>query len=821
MFFDLDIKKALDATQAIIHFTPQGYIITANDNFLKTMGFESVKEIKGKHHSIFLHESTKKSDEYKNFWTNLGQGEFYQSEFMRLKKNGDPVWIQATYKPIKDIFGRVKKVIKIATDITKQKLQNFDYECQIKAIRNSQAVISFSLEGKILEVNENFLKSFGYWRHELIGKHHSILMPKEQIDNTEYQKFWAELKSGQYQAGQFKRIAKSGDEVWIEATYNPIIEDYTGRVLKIVKFATNITSEKNKSVDNDGKIKALNRSRAVIEFDCSGKILTANENFLKVMGYSLSEVQGKHHSIFVDSLYAETDDYKEFWQSLNSGKYSSRQFKRYGKNKKEVWIEASYNPIFNEEGKVIKIVKFATDVTKKKLENADYEGQIKAINRSQAVIEFDLNGIILDANPNFLNVMGYSLGEIKGKHHSLFVSSQYKNSQEYLDFWKELREGNYQSAQFERFAKGGKSIWIEATYNPILDITGNVVKIVKFATDITDTVKKQKEFELLSLVSNKTDNSVIITDSHGLIEYVNTGFENMTGYPPEQVIGKKNLSCIYGRETDDKVINFIERKMQLRESFCVEILNYTKSGTSYWVAMASNPIFNQKGDLERYIFVQTNVTETKLQALEADKRIESIKGTNISLEWDDSLTLSNVNQLGIEITAMEDFEEVLSSKIFDLNNILIEDDMIQLRAGKTIQKNVQLHNRLGKMIVLSSTIFPLLDMHNRLVKVIFYGVDLSARSNAMSDMIQNVLKQINQVAYNIFDVSNQTNLLSLNAAIEAARAGEGGQSFAVVAREVKELAFMASDLSSGIGNLVKETQAHIEQLKSLDSKIAS
>ncbi|MEQ8441608.1 MAG: PAS domain-containing methyl-accepting chemotaxis protein [Alphaproteobacteria bacterium] len=237
------------------------------------------------------------------------------------------------------------------------------------------------------------------------------------------------------------------------------------------------------------KLEALDKSQAVIEFNMDGTILTANQNFLSAMGYSLDEVQGRHHSMFVEPDYAKSNEYSLFWKSLNDGNFQSAEYRRLAKGGREIWIQASYNPIADEDGKPYKVVKFATDITEQTLKNADYQGQISAINKSQAVIEFKPDGTILNANENFLGAMGYSLPEIQGKHHSMFVDPTFAASDEYKNFWESLRNGEFQVAEYKRVAKGGREIWIQASYNPIAKPTGEIYKIVKFATDITQQVQ--------------------------------------------------------------------------------------------------------------------------------------------------------------------------------------------------------------------------------------------------------------------------------------------------------------------------------------------
>jgi|TARA_R110000824_G_C15183920_1_gene674048 methyl-accepting chemotaxis protein len=242
---------------------------------------------------------------------------------------------------------------------------------------------------------------------------------------------------------------------------------------------------------------ALDQSLAVIEFDPQGTILRANDNFLSVLGYELAEIVGKHHAIFVPAEIKNSPDYDTFWSDLRGGTFKSAAFPRITKSGQRVWIEATYNPVRNKKGEVVKIVKFASDISKRQQTFADFEGKVNAINRSQAVIEFDLNGNILDANDNFLNTMGYALSEIVGKPHRMFVDPSYASSQEYTEFWRELGKGNFISQQFKRFAKGDREVWIEASYNPIFDADGVPFKVVKYASDITDQIKLLTDLKLM------------------------------------------------------------------------------------------------------------------------------------------------------------------------------------------------------------------------------------------------------------------------------------------------------------------------------------
>ena len=240
--------------------------------------------------------------------------------------------------------------------------------------------------------------------------------------------------------------------------------------------------------DARATLEAFDRSQAIIEFKMDGTIITANQNFLKALGYTLADIQGRPHSMFVDPSEKNGSEYQKFWQSLNRGEYQAQEFKRIGKGGKEVWIQASYNPVLGRNGKPYKVVKLATDITEQKKQSADDRGQIDAIDRSQAVIEFNLDGTVVNANQNFLDTLGYALAEIQGRHHSMFVDAAERDSAAYREFWDSLRRGEYQAAEYKRIGKGGKEVWIQASYNPIFDPSGKPVKVMKFATDITRQV---------------------------------------------------------------------------------------------------------------------------------------------------------------------------------------------------------------------------------------------------------------------------------------------------------------------------------------------
>ncbi len=743
----------------------KGYITYANDKHCEVSQY-SREELIGANQNIVRHPDMPK-ELFKEMWATIGRGKIFRGKVKNKRKDGTPYYVDGIFTPIMGENGKPEKYIGIRYDITESTLENQRMKGIIDAIDASYAFIEFDTNGLIAEANENFLKTMGYSLSDVKGKHHRMFVDAAYASTADYIKFWEDLRQGKVQTGEFRRLNSAGRELWLQAVYSPV-KDEMGRILKVVKIATDVTQQvmmreeakqaaeelkaqeeeirqqmeemsatqeemSRASAEMKGLTTAIDNSFAFIEFDPSGNVLNANDNFLKTMEYALSEVKGKHHSQFVDKTYAASPEYSRFWIDLANGRENNDQFKRVKKSGAEIWLQAVYSPVKDSAGKVIKVIKIATDITRQKIAALNAEGLKATVDASFAEIEFDPKGNIQDANDNFVKALGYGTArDIIGAHHSMFVDADYKRSAEYRQFWDDLASGFTQDGQFKRVTRDGREIWIQAAYTPVKNDEGKVVKVIKIATDITAQKAAVMETERSANEVNRVVSALAAGDLTQRYSIDSKGDLRVMGDALNAALN--NLNSLLGNIS--QIANLVASSAEELLTKGEQMKNTTQEVASATQQMAEG---------------------AQQQAQQTDESSKLIDGV-----------LKSANEMGRKAevinTAAERGQKSASDGLTTIRRVV--DNMSEI---------------LNSASTTSSSI------------------------NVLAQRSEEIASTLSVIT----DIASQTNLLALNAAIEAARAGEAGRGFAVVAEEIRKLAEGSRKSAIDIEKVIREVQKDV------------
>lgn len=639
--------------------------------------------------------------------------------------------------------------------------------------------------------------------------------------------------------------------------------------------------QSNGKLENDfhnlaEKVNAINDLFAVIEFDPDGYVLSANEGFQKAMGYKLSEVRGKHHSMFLFDEDSLDPNYTSFWSLIKAGNTQEGQFKRQTKKGEAIYLQASYKPIKDEGGAVVKILAIASDITSTKAEQEEYKSTLLAMDKHQAVIEFQPDGTVIKANANFLKVMGYSLEEIVGEHHSIFVDPVYSKSMEYKQFWQSLNAGTCQDEGFKRINKKGEVLWLQARYIPLFDTKGRMLKVVKYATDITEKRKEQEmiEYEMQQMQTeldtrmNQINVACLVSESDlkGNILAVNDKLLEVTQYTREECIGQPH-NMFRHPDSPKEVFKEMWSTIGRGQIFRGVIKNRKKDGNPYWVDAIIAPVLGANGKPVKYIGVRYDITEQILKEEEIKNAmeeqagiIEAIKGiavgdlsrrvdsdTQIAREVNASLDklndlLLSINQSAEVVSKSSDSLLQRSESIKKSSNE-VATAISQMAKGAQDQalKTDESSKLVDEVKTTSNSMKLKAEIINKTsengqkssdegIKIInklvenMGGINFSADQTSKSiEVLTERAEEIARTLNVITDIASQTNLLALNAAIEAARAGDAGRGFAVVAEEIRKMAEdsrrSAVDIEKIIKDVQKDTSSAAKAIESMQASV--
>ena len=494
---------ALLKNQLIVELDLTGKILSCSEALPIALATSS-EDLQEKRFSSLLEAKFASSQEFTNLWNAVHRGDSQSIEFQMPRRDAKPLWVAAQFTPVLDAKKEVCKVLATLCDISNAKElahENEDLRVRAEIINMTSIVSESDLKGDIISINDKFVEISKYSRDELIGHPHNTTrhpdMPKDV-----FKELWSTIGRGNPFRGIIKNRAKDGTPYYVDAVIAPVMGE-NGKPKKYIGVRYDITAAEIERQNARGILAAIDNAFSYVEFEIDGKIISANTKFLSLMGYASEEVIGKHHQLFVDEATANSMGYRQFWRELASGSIKSETSRRVRKDGKEVFIQSVLAPVKDEMGRVFKIVKIATDVTEEKIKAADFEEQLRAIHRAQAVVEFNLDGSFKTANSVFLQTMGYSLEELRGKHHSDFVEPQEAASSDYRKLWDDLRAGKFHMSEVKRVGKGGREVFMQAIYSPNCDVYGQLYKVVKYATDITANKLKEREMAEAQLAVHK------------------------------------------------------------------------------------------------------------------------------------------------------------------------------------------------------------------------------------------------------------------------------------------------------------------------------
>ena len=677
------------------------------------------------------------------------------------------------------------------------------------------AVVTIDENNNITFFNRAAEKLWGYSRNEVVGNNVKMLVPAEIKPN--HDSFVdANRNTGENKiVGTAREVAvptKDGSSVWCELTLSKV--EVGGKIL-YTAFLKNITEQRKfRETINQTLEQAID---AVVTIDERNAVTFFNSAAERLWGYRRDEVLGRNVKMLVpQQIQSNHDSYVNANRTTGVNKIvgTSREIEVPRKDGTNVWCSLALSRV--EVGDSIVYTAFVKDITK---EREGREVIRQTLEQAlDAVVTIDEANNVTFFNQAAERLWGYQRDEVIGNNVRMLVPADIQSAHD--QFVNSNRAGAENkivgtSREVPVHRKDGTIVYGALSLSKV-SLDGKIL-YTAFVKDVTEEVRNREQLKILSLVANETSNSVIITDAAGFIEYANPGFTRMTGLRFEEVKGKKPGSVLQGELTDSDTVQSIRAHLHSQQPFYEEILNYTNTGSPYWISLSINPVFDEAGRLVKFVSVQADITETKQKALESSDRIEAIQQSNAVVEWDANGTLTNTNSKFRAIFGLTEEEISKNGEKFGLGKLLGSNDFQQLLNGENVARNLSVAP-LGKEVHLAVNVQPIKDYRGTINTIVMYASDETqqrAAINESSKLMSEVLDKISSIATDISDISRQTNLLSLNAGIESAQAGETGRGFSIIAAQIRRLAAGSSDSAKEINDMIESTRKQIEELNQL------